>query len=125
MIDEITKSERLMTMRLPSGRRKLLQTICRKVKVDDDPMRELCVPAGFVTDYSSIPWFARFLVRWSKVDIAGVFHDYLYRERKYPRAFADAVWRVLAMQGAHSANPVQAWACWAALRLFARYKNRD
>ena len=40
---------------------------------DDDP---IVVPEGFVTDFSSDPIG---LLDWSKVDVAGVVHDYLYQ----------------------------------------------
>ena len=30
----------------------------------------------FTTDYSSLPWAKRWLVNWSRVDIAGVVHDH-------------------------------------------------
>lgn len=38
------------------------------------------VPAGFVTDLTSVPWFARWLVgRWGKYGWAAVLHDAAYR----------------------------------------------
>ena len=77
---------------------------------------KIVVPKGFVTDYSSIPWFGRGLVRWSTVDVAGVVHDYLYwiqRNRKE----ADRIWRKIAGSGPVYATCLQRWICWLALRV--------
>ena len=104
----------LQTERLPNGTRRLLRDLI--VKVGQDTIQ---VPAGFVTDYSSIPWFGRSLVRWSKVDIAGVIHDYLYQDGSMSRKRADEIWRIVAMSGKHNANAAQAWLAWAALRIGA------
>lgn len=64
----------LQTERLPGGNRKLLRRLV--VQLDDDTI--LTVPKGFETDFSSIPRFARSFIDWSRVDIAGVVHDFLY-----------------------------------------------
>ncbi len=122
-------SERLKTKRLDDGSRKLLKGI--EVCVEPDvancksKKRTIKVPSGFVTDYSSIPWFGRWLIRWSKVDIAGVVHDYLYScksEEKYgcvTRSQADEVWYLIARSGSSRksrANWLQAKICWMVLR---------
>lgn len=78
---------------------------------------EIAVPAGTLTDFSTIPWYGRVVVRWSKVDIAGVVHDSLYQTPVLSRARADRIWRILARTGNHRANALQAWICWAALRI--------
>ena len=69
----------LRVERLPDGRRKLL----RPLKVDVSPTAHgqdiQTVPEGFSMDYSSLPWDLRWLVKWDRVDIAGVVHDHLYR----------------------------------------------
>lgn len=105
-------SEPLQTERQPNGRRLLL----RKLEVDVDG-EVIPIPKHTVTDYSSIPWFGRIVVRWSKVDIAGVVHDHLYCTQTMSRARADRIWRLVAVAGEHHANALQAWICWAALRL--------
>ena len=78
----------------------------------------ILVHQGFVTDYSSIPTALHWIVRWSRVDIAGVIHDFLYREFKGGRCDADDVWRELATAGDHSASEWQAAICWVMLRGF-------
>ena len=103
----------LHTERLPNGERLLV----RDLVVDVEGER-IAVPAGTHTDFSSIPSYARFVVRWSKVDIAGVVHDYLYQQQTKDRAVADQIWREVAQAGQHHANVVQAWLGYVALRLF-------
>ena len=78
----------------------------------------ITVPAGTLTDFSSIPWLGRVLVRWSKVDIAGVVHDWLYQEGTTSRARADEIWRRLAVSSEHRANAFQAWVAWLAVRVW-------
>lgn len=106
-------SDPLRTERLPNGRRKLLCSLC--VEVD---ARQIIVPAGTDTDFSSIPSYARFLVRWSKVDVAGVVHDYLYQVGLFHRRYAERVWRLASLSGSHRANHAQAWIGWFFLRVF-------
>lgn len=113
----------LQTERLANGRRRLLRDL--EVEIGGEA---ITVPAGTETDYSSIPWFGRSLVRWSKVDVAGVVHDWLYQSGAAPRDRADAVWRRVAQAGEHRANAFQAWAGWLGLRLggwyaWARYRE--
>ena len=73
------------------------------------------MPRGTETDFSSIPWLGRLLVRWSKVDVAGVVHDRLYQTGELEKPEADRVWRIVAQAGEHHANAFQAWAGWLAL----------
>jgi hypothetical protein len=75
------------------------------------------VPKGFESDLSSIPCAFAWIVRFDRVDVAGVVHDWLYFSGKTSRRKADAIWRTVAMLGPHRASPVQAWVCWAGLRL--------
>lgn len=102
----------LQTERLPRGTRRLLRDL--SVQVRD---REVVVPAGTETDFSSIPSFGRFVVRWSQVDIAGVIHDWLYRTGEVSRREADAIWYICARSGETRANTLQAWVAWASLRI--------
>lgn len=103
----------LQTKRLPNGRRKLTSQL--KFKVDGV---EFVIEEGFETDYSSFPWFSRWIVRWSKVDTAGVIHDWLLKNLppNWSRKRADQVWYVAAQIGSHSANKVQAYVSWLGIR---------
>ena len=97
------------------------------MEIEGDP---LTIPAGTITDFSSIPWYGRILVRWSKVDIAGVVHDWYYQTGDTSRARADAIWRLVAMAGTYHANAFQAWVGWLALRVggwiaWRRYRRQD
>lgn len=94
-----------------TGRRVLLRPF--KILVEGSM---IVVPKGFDTDFSSYPWFTRVLVRFDRVDVAGVVHDYLYREGNRTRAEADRVWRLIAEHGERSANKVQSWLSWAGIR---------
>ena len=115
----------LETRRLKDGKRKLtadLVLLVNKVRY--------VVPEGFVTDFSSYPWMFRWIVRWSKVDVAGVFHDWLYRTGILTRKESDRLWREVAMAGQHSANKPQAYLSWLGLRVgaastWAKYRDED
>ena len=113
MFDSRIVGGALRTERRPDGKRKLL----RPLVVNIGPS-ELTVHRGFVTDFSSIPTLFQWVVHWSKVDVAGVVHDYLYDRGTLSRWQADRVWFEVARSGDHRANCVQAFACWLALRLF-------
>ena len=102
----------LQTERLSNGRRELLRDL--EVNVEST---NILVPKKTATDFSTIPWFGRILIRWSRVDIAGVVHDYLYHKQTYPRSKADRIWYLCASSGEHSANWVQGWIGWMALRV--------
>ena len=78
---------------------------------------QFTVPGDTLTDFSSIPWFGRVLVRFSKVDIAGVVHDWLYQTAITSRKRADRIWRLCAIAGEHHANAFQGWVGWFALRV--------
>ena len=105
----------LRTERLPNGKRTLLRALT--VRLGGEGGEDITVPAGTETDFSSIPWFGRILVRWSRVDIAGVVHDYLYAEQSKSRREADRIWRDVAIAGEHSANWVQVTIGYLALRI--------
>lgn len=121
MIHDVSQKTRLRTERLADGRRELLAELTRK-----SCGVTIVVPEGFQSDYSSIPFWARFVVRWSKVDVAGVVHDWCYHvglqdeSGKPSKALSDRIWHDIAGRGDSKANPLQAWVCWAGLRLDAR-----
>ena len=115
----------MQTERREDGKRFLLRDL--NLEIEGDPIR---IPADTVTDFSSIPWYGRILVRWSKVDIAGVVHDWYYQTGDTSRARADAIWRLVAMAGTYHANAFQAWVGWLALRVggwiaWRRYRNQN
>jgi hypothetical protein len=54
----------------------------------------ITVPAGFVTDFASVPWYARWRISvLGKHSIAAIVHDYLYWEQRCTREEADAILR--------------------------------
>ncbi|MGK0300757.1 MAG: hypothetical protein ACI89X_001631 [Planctomycetota bacterium] len=65
----------LRTDRIRSGRRRLVRDFVVEIEDCKFTILELTT-----SDFSSIPNFARWLVRWSKVDLAGVVHDALYHD---------------------------------------------
>ena len=134
----------LQAERLPSGNRKLIR--CLKVQELCTPLTdvnvkkpetgglrgqvrgtagEIDVFPGFETDFSSIPTPLQFFVRWSRVDVAGVVHDFLYRDTNCPREAADAIWWELARSGDHRASSFRAWVCWLMLRGFGGWSRQS
>jgi len=108
---------------LPNGMRKLLKEF--RILVDGVL---IVVPKDFETDLSSYPGITRAIVRFDRVDIAGILHDWLYKTGIKTRAWGDSVWRKIAMVGKHGANKVQGWVSWAGLRAFGwlpyrKYEN--
>ena len=102
----------LSTTRLSDGHRQLNRVY--QLEIDDIRYK---IKEGFVTDFSSYPWYARLIVRFSKVDIAGVIHDWLYCKGEISRAEADEIWRQVARAGESHANALQAWLSWVGLRI--------
>ncbi len=49
------------------------------------------VPAGFVTDFASVPKFLWFLPNWAKYSKAPILHDYIYKYHCYTRKQADDI----------------------------------
>lgn len=87
------------------------------------------VPEGFVTDFSSIPGWARWLYRFDSVDLAGCCHDWGYWVG-VPRGPADEIWRLVARSGESHEARATGWKArlgWIALRLGggAAYKDHE
>ena len=110
----------LQVERLPDGRRKLLR--CLRYKVDG--VEEVIeVPKGYVTDFSSDPIG---LLDWSKVDVAGVIHDYLYSpcsddgngKPQVSRWEADRIWFKIATRGKWKSSCITAALGWIGMRVF-------
>ena len=56
--------------------------------------KTITVPAGFVTDFASVPWYARSLISvLGRHSIPAIVHDYLYWEQRCTRDQADAILR--------------------------------
>lgn len=78
------------------------------------------VPAGLITDFSSIPSFLNvFIPKLGKYNKASVLHDQLYslvRQGKFYRAIADAIF--LEAMEASGVSWVKRWSMYLAVRLF-------
>lgn len=74
------------------------------------------VPRGYVTDFASVPrWPAAYWLFGDTSHAAAVIHDYLYTQKRVPRALAD---RVLREASAVSGVPAwRRWPMWLAVRL--------
>lgn len=74
------------------------------------------VPAGFTTDFASVPRVPLIYVLYADRNRkAATLHDYLYRNRVFDRATCDAIFRE-AMR-ADGESCMIAWAMWAGVRL--------
>lgn len=76
---------------LPDGRRaRLLEPF--RVRLRELGNRPLSIPAGFETDFASVPrFFWRVVPPWGRYSPAAVVHDYLYRTGQVPRDLADRI----------------------------------
>ena len=117
----------LQVERCSDGKRRLLQNIrayvgkCSPPPPVEDMGEDLIeVPKGLITNYSSLPPGTRWVVHWSRVDVAGVVHDHLYSKGQsgFSRLQADLIWFRIARRGCRRANLIQAAAGYAALVLF-------
>ena len=105
-------SGELVTKRLEDGKRQLINKI-EAFSLDT----HIEVPKGFVTDFSSIPQVFASLIRWKRVDIAGVVHDRLYQTGEVPKDKADKIWFDVARSGEVKANLFEASAGWLGLKV--------
>lgn len=79
---------------------------------------EYVVPAGFMTDHASVPWFFSWLYprRGRRYEVAAVVHDFLYSvPTGMDRAAADLVFR--AAMRALGVPAYRALILWAAVRV--------
>lgn len=104
MKSEVILAFPLTTQRLPSREHQLIASLMvtglrtrlsRAVKPKSGKVVQGSVFAntGFVTDYSPIPEKLHGFVGRSRVDVAGVVHDFLYPNTNCPRIEADALCR--------------------------------
>ncbi len=151
--------ERLNASRLDGGQRILERDLVidlgEPLDIDHDAYADfhldegrftlITVPRGFVTDFSSVPWWAPY--RFDEVDLAGTCHDLAYRVG-VPLGPADRIWWLLARSpgkppgpaprgagarlrawgrrlagrnGLKHVGPVRGFAGWLALRIFGRF----
>ena len=121
MSESSIRGKSLKVKRQPDGTRKLLRDLTVKPPSEKNP---ITVKAGFVTDFSSIPTTLHWIMRWSRVDVAGVVHDWLYRQPSYTRRQADRIWRETARTSGHSANWLQAYIGWLALAVYGGFAHK-
>ena len=125
--------EPLQTRRLPDGTRQLLRPL--QVSVCGHYIR---IEQGFLTDFSSIPTLLSWIVRWSRVDVAGVVHDALFNPSDCCSVFdhsdterkrnlvnkitideADRVWSAVARSGSTRGRAGRAQAALCHLGLYS------
>lgn len=76
---------------LPSGKWKLQDVL----EYETPEGKRIVVPAGFETDFASVPWLLRgWVARWSKTARAAIVHDWLYYSHETSRPEADRIFRV-------------------------------
>lgn len=80
------------------------------------------VPAGYTTDYASVPWFLRWLMsKAGRHGYAAVVHDYCYSQvardpQKFDRAISDVVF--LFVMKRMGVPWWRRWGAYLAVRLF-------
>lgn len=83
----------------------------------------ITVPAGFVTDFASIPWLVQWLIpKEGRYNRAAVVHDWLYTTGEYPRDMADYV--LSEAMAAASVDPDRAEVIYAGVRVGGWYAWR-
>ena len=91
--------------------------------------RVIKVPAGFDTDFASIPKFLWFLPYWAKFSKASVLHDYLYRTQDRSRKEADLIFleAMLVAWRKHKLGNILAQIEYQAVRIFgwAAWKGKE
>lgn len=84
----------------PRVRWQLLQPLVFRAEEGASPY---VVPAGFVTDFASVPrWPLAYLVAGDKAHEAATLHDWLYTKRLVTREAADRLFRSAILAMGHS-----------------------
>lgn len=95
------------------GTRKLLQPLVYR---SDLLGRCVTVPAGFITDFASVPRIpVAYLLAGGCANAAAVLHDWMYTTHEVDRATADAVFREAIIAGGEPTW--RAWLMWAGVRI--------
>jgi len=85
--------------------------------------KTLKVPAGFVTDFASVPRiFWNILPPWGRYGKAAVIHDYCYRTACLSRRMCDRLF--LEAMRALSVPAWKRYIMWLAVRCFGQYAYR-
>ena len=83
-----------------------------RIRVGD---RVFTIEAGFESDGSSVPWWARWrLDPWGRRGIPGIFHDWLLRERLFSKRETD--WLYLGALHAEGVADLEAVLMFLAVR---------
>jgi hypothetical protein len=83
---------------------------------------DFTVPAGFVTDFASIPRLVVWLIpRYGLYTRSAILHDFLWRTSAVSRADADGLFR-RSMRELGVSMP-RRWMMWAAVRLASRMRG--
>lgn len=105
----------LLTIRLSEDLWRLAAPLRVHVNIDGKDVF-ITVPAGFETDFESVPRIpVAFLLTAKFGERAAVLHDYMYKTGKLPRAQADAIYR--AALAADDVAWWRRWAMWAGVRV--------
>lgn len=81
----------------------------------------ITVRPGFVTDFVSVPWFARpFIPTMGRAAKAAVLHDWLLEMTDRPKPECDEIFHEAL--GVLDVDPIRAWLMYRAVRLV---KNRE
>lgn len=96
-----------------------------ELRYESDLAGLICVPAGFQTDFASVPRIPVIFDALGDIaHAAAVLHDYLYSSGEKSRRIADGVLREAAITS--GVLPWKAWLMWSAVRLFGRsHYSRD
>lgn len=86
--------------------------------------QQFTVPAGFKTDFASVPRVFIWLVPpYGLYTKAAILHDYLYVTKKVSRADADGIFRRSMRELGVSC--LRRWLMWAAVRAFSRLSRAN
>jgi len=83
-----------------------------------DILGDIVVPAGFRTDFASIPWIFRPAFPTNYFSHAATIHDYLYRELRPGQRVSDNVFYEACIASGRSKSLSRT--AWSALRLVGR-----
>jgi len=85
-------TEKLIVSPLPDGKHWVVRKPFTYYIGEENSDSFVIVPAGFITDFASVPRiFWRLVPRWGKYGTAAVLHDYLYWCQKYTRKRSDEI----------------------------------